>query len=143
MFNGARSGAGTWIAFAAVECWFASIIPWLALPRSSYAPVFPAATLVLIASYALIGGAVGTLLALAANRRTIAGPDRSALLAAGCSLALVIVFFLNASKSLSRGMFVLAETVAAAAAIVIITAFRRRRPVSGWGAALILLLPFW
>jgi arylsulfatase A-like enzyme len=143
MFTGARIGAGTWIAFAAVECWFASIIPWLVLPRSSYAPVFPAATLVLIGSYAVIGGVVGALIALAARRGSMTEPDRSALLAAGCSFALVILFFLNALKSLSRGMLVLTEAVAAVCVILIISASRRRRPtMNGWGTALILLLPF-
>jgi arylsulfatase A-like enzyme len=143
MFSGARTGAGTWIAFAAVECWIASIIPWLVTPRPSYAPIFPAATLVLIGSYAVIGGVAGALVALAARRGSMTELDRSALLPAGCSFALVLFFFLNALNSLSRGMLVLAEAVAAVSVILIIVAFRRRRPtMNGWGAALIFLLPF-
>jgi arylsulfatase A-like enzyme len=131
----ACSGAAVFIEFAAVECFFASIIPWMILPRASYAPVFRDATLAFIAIYAALGALAGGIVAFASERMDVRQ--------AGVSLVLVVMFLGNAMRSLQRGAFLLAELVAVVAAVLILRGVRHRRLLRGWSLGFLLLFPFW
>src|SRR5438876_575728 len=65
----AAYGSAGWAAYATIEMAVASILPFFVLPRSSYFPVHPGTSTLLLTLYTLFGSTVGLATAVMIPRR--------------------------------------------------------------------------
>jgi len=64
VYRGAICGLVAWTAYAVVEYWFSSVLPWVIRPTEFNIPVDPTMTALLFLIYALMGLIVGGVLGL-------------------------------------------------------------------------------
>jgi arylsulfatase A-like enzyme len=62
---GAAQGAAAWLAYAATEAFFISVLPWIIQPAANYKPVNRGFTFLLFVLYPAVGLALGSLSGLA------------------------------------------------------------------------------
>lgn len=147
----ARHSAAIWTAYAIVECWLLSIVPWLTEPAFSYKPLHGGMTALLFLIYPACGFALGIAFGLALHSWSppaLIRPrtDDGWILKAAATWTLVIVYTAIVSFLLPRGIalvvpFVNALLMTAALVSVAIApgALRRARFVAGpWFAAVML-----
>src|SRR5438045_1189906 len=132
MGRGAVIGVEVWAVFAAIECWFASILQWLLLSRSPYDQIQITATVAFAGVYVLFGAIIGSLAGLLFK-------NDERLIRASALGSLISLFLVNAALWLRVGSVLMAFALSIVAAAMIVLAWLVGRSPNTAFVSLVLL----